>query len=1431
MENILGLDLGTNSIGFSIRNPHIDSNIVNQIEQFGSIVFKKGVGSEKGNEFSYASKRTQKRSIRRLNQSRKYRIWETLDVLMKNSYCPITKDELNQWRIYDKLNGLKRIYPVNAIKFEQWVRLDFNGDGKPDYSSPFQLRKEIATNQLDLTNETDRFKIGRAFYHISQRRGFKSSKGETIRDQEKETEENNLNPEIEAVIDIKKSEKKIAGKLEDYISEQRENGLDIKTIGWALAELENKGERIRENWTPIRIQYDNELKYIFDYQHHLNIESDFYKSIHKAIFYKRPLRSQKGLVGKCTLEPTKDRCPISHPDFEEFRAWSFINNIQYRDIEGKGWQDLKLELKLELYDQCFMRTKANFKFEEIKGFLIKKLAKYYIFNYKDKINVAGCPISARLKNLFGDSWKKYTYATKKTRTDKKGISHPVTYNIEDIWHVLFSFEDEENIIEFAEKSLNLGEKSKSFVNLWLAIPQGYSMLSIKAIRNINHFLKQGLIYTESTLLAKLPDILGEELWNENEKLFTSEIRLLTDKNRNEKRILNITNNLISEYKAKSLELNEQFAYKNTDYKLDLSDLIDVENYCIENFGEKTWSELPTEKYKQTQKGVVEKVSKLYQRFFESSKRDYYKLPKLGDTIKEFLLGNFEFLQCENKRKINENKICICRNCKRLNQLYHPSQIEIYAPSKVKTLEHNGTMMSLKLLESPNTGSFKNPMAMRTLNELRKLINHMLLEGEISEETHIVVETARELNDANMRWAIAEYQKQREAENKEYEAAITELIKDPQFNGNANPKNNEDIDRVRLLVDQFDIVEKGIKVTMDETENDNKKKKSKNSEKVDSFKRSPEFLQTIIKEKDLVKKYRLWKEQEFRCIYTGKMIRITDLFADNIIDFEHTIPRSLSFDNSLENLSVCFADFNRNVKKKRIPFQLSNYEEILLRLENWKTKIERIKDNIEFWKQKSKKASTKEFKDKAIRQKHLWKMELDYWKGKYDRFTLKEVTSGFKNSQLVDTQLISKYALHYLKSVFTSVDVQKGSVTSDFRKILGIQNEYEKKKRDKHSHHAIDASVLTLIPKSATRDRMLKLYNEKLEKRDRLKGNSNNAEVKQLLDQIEQIEIDLKAEIRKCKIGSGKNIIETIENNIVVNAITNDKTLSPAYKIMRKRGKPVAITDAENQPILKTDENGNIIYRHHKDGNFIFKRNENGEFLKDSLGERIQIPEIKAKIVTGECIRGQLHEESFFGAIKKVKRDENNKLLKKDGKFVFEDKLSYVIRKELKFKKNDNDTGFKSLDEIKKDIVDPSVYEAIKNETEIAGTLQAAIENGIWKLGKDGQPKKVDKNGKPINKIRHIRITVRSTEPLTIKKQTYISDKPTIHLENRDHKQYYYANNAATPYYALYQGIIKGKIERKYEIINLFAASKLKCNNTVVVPKYIDDIIGTTKLRF
>ena len=108
MSKTLGIDLGTNSIGMTLRNDDF-------FEWYGVYTFRKGVGDGKSGEFSLAAERTKNRASRRLYNSRRYRKWETLKVLIENGFCPLSIEELNKWKNYKK--GIGRIFPVNDLDF------------------------------------------------------------------------------------------------------------------------------------------------------------------------------------------------------------------------------------------------------------------------------------------------------------------------------------------------------------------------------------------------------------------------------------------------------------------------------------------------------------------------------------------------------------------------------------------------------------------------------------------------------------------------------------------------------------------------------------------------------------------------------------------------------------------------------------------------------------------------------------------------------------------------------------------------------------------------------------------------------------------------------------------------------------------------------------------------------------------------------------------------------------------------------------------------------------------------------------------------------------------------------------------------------------------------------------------------------------------
>src|SRR6185312_16142801 len=249
MENkILSVDLGSNSIGATIRDL---SDKENQFKKTTVITFKTGVGKDDYGRFtlSHAAERTSKRSLRRLYQSRKYKLLQTLEILREEKYCPIEKQSLERWKHYDKDEAIKgndgRAYPINDVLFNNWIKLDFNNDGIPDYTSPYELREKLVTEKFNFTIEKDRYKLGRVLYHIAQHRGFKSSK--KIQNADDEKDDNNG----ESYDKDKGAEVKKKKKFWEAIEK-----LDLKidttiTIGKVFSIIEKKN---KVNKTNIRIR-------------------------------------------------------------------------------------------------------------------------------------------------------------------------------------------------------------------------------------------------------------------------------------------------------------------------------------------------------------------------------------------------------------------------------------------------------------------------------------------------------------------------------------------------------------------------------------------------------------------------------------------------------------------------------------------------------------------------------------------------------------------------------------------------------------------------------------------------------------------------------------------------------------------------------------------------------------------------------------------------------------------------------------------------------------------------------------------------------------------------------------------------------------------------------------------------------------------------
>lgn len=857
MTKILGIDTGTNSLGWAIVEKQADEY---HLLDKGVNIFQEGVKIEKGIESSKAAERTAHKAARVRNYRIKLRKIRLLRILSDAHLCPpLSKVELSAWR-------LKKEYPKNEL-FMQWQSTDDESE-----KTPYAYRHKCLHDCLDFSSVTDRYILGRAFYHMIQRRGFLSNRKDQSADD--------------------------TGKVKESISNltQEMHDAGYEYLGDYFYSLYNKEEKIRNHYTARNEHYLAEFKAICEKQDlDKNLGPEVVRQIEKAIFDQRPLKSQKGQVGKCVFEKNKTKCPSSHPMYEEFRMLSFINNIKIQTPNDDVLRPLSPEERALIMPLFFRKSKKLFDFEDIAkklapkkqyGFYKKSsdVEMPYLFNYPMDTSVSSCPVTTALIDIFGDNWidslcETYTLAEGKSRLDV----------VNDIWHVLFFYTDDTKLAEFAKNRLQLNdEEARKFCEI--SLPGDYASLSLKAICKILSYLRRGLIYSHAVFLGNLCEVMPQYEW----------------------------------------------------------DIEEMRNAAIDH--------------------IIHEMNQI-----DSKDARTFEV-----CIKEYLKEQYH---------VSEEK---------LKKLYHPSMMEVYP--RVQRTNNHGVYQ----LGSPRIDSVRNPMAMRSMFRLRKLVNRLLEEGKIDSDTEIHIEFARELNDANKRNAIAAFTKENQKTNDEARKKIKNLFK---------AETGKDIE--------------------------------------------PTDVDVL--------KYVLWEEQGHICLYTGKQICISDFIGGNPkFDIEHTIPRSVGGDSTKMNLTLCDSRFNRDVKKTKLPTELPNHEEIMARINDWREKYESLDGQIRRQKKMSKGATTKDQKDAIIRKRHLLELQRDYWRGKYLRFTMESVPEGFSRRQGTDISVISKYARLYLKSLFKHVYTVKGIATSDFRKIWGIQKAYSKKERVNHVHHCIDAIVIACI---------------------------------------------------------------------------------------------------------------------------------------------------------------------------------------------------------------------------------------------------------------------------------------------------------------------------------------------------------------------------------
>lgn len=345
-----------------------------------------------------------------------------------------------------------------------------------------------------------------------------------------------------------------------------------------------------------------------------------------------------------------------------------------------------------------------------------------------------------------------------------------------------------------------------------------------------------------------------------------------------------------------------------------------------------------------------------------------------------------YLRYGKKAVVRLNEIMDKENIGLFNAIIH-SGFSIQENNEVSEyLEYYGKILQNSVVDpqinNPKNdeekyGKISNPTVHIALNQLRKLVNELI--ELYGKPEQIVIELARDLKNGK--------------------AAKLKHIKQ-------NKENQKINDKIKKMLEEF-------KIKNDKTARD---------------------------------KVKLWfelgdDENIRRCVYTGEIISLAELFSDNV-QIEHIVPYSRSLDDSFNNKTLSMKSANY-YKGNKTPYEA----------------FHKNKDGFNY--------------DEILERAQVFN------KSKFDRFTKDAMNiynkdgGDFIASQLSDTQYISRMASEYLKSLYpknkhSSIWTIPGQLTAMIRGRLGLNDilsDNNEKNRNDHRHHAVDAFVVAITTRS------------------------------------------------------------------------------------------------------------------------------------------------------------------------------------------------------------------------------------------------------------------------------------------------------------------------------------------------------------------------------
>jgi CRISPR-associated endonuclease Csn1 len=369
-DYILGIDLGSNSIGWAMIGLSQGKPV--GLTRAGVRVFDAGMEGdlESGREESRNVARRDARMQRRQMARRARRLTKIFHILQRIGLLPPADLKTPEQR-QEFVNQLD-----SNIIASDWFKTKraANNIGEIDQVMPYLLRAAALDEPLEP------YYLGRALSHLGQRRGFLSNRKKPMK-----------KGEDEGV--VKES-------IADLRQKIQESG--ARTLGEYFLHLNPFERRIRQRWTH-RDMYEGEFEKIWEAQaahHPVLLTPERKKELKRAIFYQRPLRFPRELVGHCELEPEEIRAPRHYFIAQRFRLLQSLNNLRVA-MPGEPERDLTQEERTILDSE--LELQGDRTFGQIRKLLGLKRATFNLESGGEKL-LRGNRTTAQFCKVFGERW-------------------------------------------------------------------------------------------------------------------------------------------------------------------------------------------------------------------------------------------------------------------------------------------------------------------------------------------------------------------------------------------------------------------------------------------------------------------------------------------------------------------------------------------------------------------------------------------------------------------------------------------------------------------------------------------------------------------------------------------------------------------------------------------------------------------------------------------------------------------------------------------------------------------------------------------------------------------------------------------------------------------------------------------------------------------